>query len=801
MKILIRSFFCLLMCGAMVGAEPGASLTGTVKDPRGQPVPGAVVTLFSRTSGVGSETTSDSAGAYRLEELPAGDYVLRATAEGFAVFAESVQITPNAAETRDVALEIDRVREQVVVTASGAPQLPEEVSKPTTVIGQAEADARDAAALSDVVALAPGLRVQQLGGPGAYTTIQIRGMRTEDTAILVDGLRLRDASAMQADASDLIEDLLFTDANRIEVMRGYGSSLYGTNAMGGVINVITDEGGGRTRGSLLVEGGSLGMFRGRGQWAGGFRKDRIQYSLGVSETDVTSGVNGDSPFRNTSVQGRLTFHLSPSIRLTARLYAADSFGKVLSEPVMLGTPSGLGIIDAIPLSPALVNLFQSGVPLSQINTGNATYSPAPDNPDSTRAARFLSGALLLNGQASPDLDYSVSYQLLSSSRRFGDGPAGVGYQPDSSTRSLYDGRIQTADAQVHYRAGFNLLSGGYEFESENYTDDNSQQYLPAATSATNVTQNSNSVFAQDLAHFFGGRLQLSAAFRAQFFTLDTPAFYPSASAPYQGVSFSAPTPAYTGDASVAYVFPKSETKLRAHAGRGYRAPSLYERFGAGFDPIFGYSVYGDPGLKPEHSTGFDGGIDQTFFKGKLKASATYFYTWLEDVINFDTSLNPVTDPFGRFIGYVNMQGGISRGVETTVTAAPTRSLRITGAYTYVNAIEREPIVGDVIQTFVVPKNQLSVLVTEQVTPRLMLILDTLQSSNYLAPIYGDTVTQTYRFNGIHKVNAGASYRIPLKEYRAIRLFARMNNIFNQTYFESGFPTPGRTGSAGLQFEF
>ena len=106
--------------------------------------------------------------------------------------------------------------------------------------------------------------------------------------MLVDGLRLRDASATQADASGLIEDLLFTDASQVEVMRGSGSSLYGTNAIGGVINVITDEGGGRTRGSLLLEGGSLGAFRGRAQLSGGFLNDRIQYSLGVAQTDVTS---------------------------------------------------------------------------------------------------------------------------------------------------------------------------------------------------------------------------------------------------------------------------------------------------------------------------------------------------------------------------------------------------------------------------------------------------------------------------------------------------------------------------------
>jgi vitamin B12 transporter len=766
----------------LVRAESGASLAGSVKDPQGRTISGATVTLISRSGAAGAATTSDSSGAYRFEGLPGGDYLLRADNGGFApTIVADIHLGPGSAEKRDVALNIAGVHEQVVVTASSTPQAPEQVSKPVTVIDQGDADARDASALSDVVALAPGVRVQQLGGAGAFTTIQIRGLRDQDTAVLVDGLRLRDASATQADASGLIEDLLFTDASRVEMMNGAGSTLYGTNAVGGVINVITDEGGGRTRGSVLLEGGSLGTFRGRAQLSGGFLNDRIEYSLGLADTDVTSGVGGDAPFRDISTQGRVTFHLSPSIRLSARLFGADSFGKVRGEPGIIGNPSGLGIV----------------------NASAATLVPASDDPDSTRAARFVTGALILNGQASPALDYSVSYQQVSNSRRYGNGTAGVDYQPAGSTRSLYDGRIQTFDAQAHYRLGFNLMTGGYEFERENYANDNTDSSNPAAASGTNVTQLSQAVFVQDQAQLLDGRLQLSGSFRAQLFTLETPAFNPLASAPYAGTSFPSPAPAYTGDGSAAYYLRRSGTKVRAHLGRGYRAPSLYERFGAGYDPVFGYTVYGDPRLKPEHSTSFDAGFDQTFFNVRLKTSATYFYTWLNDVINFDTSglIDSATDPYGRFIGYLNAHGGISRGVELSASAAPTRTLKITTAYTYVNAMERTPIVGNVLQTFVVPRNQFSILVTEQASSRLLLTMDTVDSSSYLAPIYGTTVTQAYRFGGLHKVNLGASYRIPLKEFHSLRLFVRAANVFNQTYFENGFPTAGRTALGGLQYEF
>ncbi|HTS75915.1 MAG TPA: TonB-dependent receptor [Bryobacteraceae bacterium] len=788
-----------------IDAQSSVSLTGSVKDPQGRAVPGASVTVVSRSGGAGSATTSGSNGAYRFQDLPAGDYLMRVEAAGFATFlAEDVHLAAGVEESRDVVLQVAGVREQVVVTAASTPQTPDEVSKAVTVIDASDAEARDNSSLSDAVDLAPGVRVQQLGGPGAYTTIQIRGLPTEDTALLVDGMRLRDASATQGDASDMIEDLLLTDTSRIEVMNGAGSSLYGTNAIGGVVNVITDEGGGRTRGSLLVEGGSLGTLRARARLAGGALDGRIEYSFGAAETDVMSGVGGDQPFRDLSTQGRVTFRLSPRVRLTMRIYGGDTFTKVFGEPDIIGAANGVGIVQAVPLAPALLGSYESGAPPSEINAGNATFIPAPDDPDSTRAARFLAGALTLAAQPSANFDYSVSYQAVANSRRFGDGPAGVGFQPDGSTRSLYDGRIQTVNAHFNYRVSrWNLLTGGYELESENYANDYSDRSDPLAASAVNVTQSSHAVFLQDQVRLLGDRLQISGAFRAQFFTLDAPLFSPAASAPYQGIAFPSPAPAYTGDASIAYFFRKSGTKLRAHAGRGYRAPSLFERFGAGFDPVFGYSVYGDPRLTPEHSLGFDTGIDRTFRGGRLKTSATYFYTVLQNVINFDTSgdINPATDPFGRSIGYVNTTGGISRGVELRMAAAATRSLDITAAYTYVNAIERTPIVSDVLQTFVIPRHQFSVLATERVTPRILLTFDTLGSSSYLAPVYGETLTQVYRFPGLAKVNLGASYRLPLSEYRAVRFFVRTENLLNQTYFESGFLTPGRTALGGLEFEF
>ena len=771
--VLASSFFA-----ALAIAGEALPVSGSVKDPQARAVPGAVVTLFSRASDVAAKTTTDAAGAYRFESVAPGEYLLRAEAPGFAAYLqESLRVA--APVTQDIALQLAGVREQVVVTASGAAQGPDEVSRTVTTIDAAEAQQRDVFGLLDAIELAPGVTVQQLGGPGQLATIHIRGLRYQDTAVLVDGLRLRDASGIQGDASGLIQDLLFTDASRIEVMNGAGSSLYGTDAIGGVVNILTEEGGGRTRGSVLAEGGSLGSMRGRALVAGALAGDRLQYSAGVAHVDVTRGISGDDPYRDSSGQGRLSYRFSPAAVLSLRFFGADSFAKLPSEPMQTGVLPASGIVNAAP-------------------QGN--FIPGPDDPDSTRAGRFLDVALVFNAQPFEKLHYTLSLQNLDSSRRYGDGPGGQGYQPAGNQRSIYGGRIQTFNGQFQYRFGAaQTVTGGYEFEHETYLYDFTDQSDPGAATGVTAAQRSNALFVQDQARFFDGRLILTGAFRAQYFSLEQPVFIPAAGAPYAGIHLPSPPAAYTGDGSAAYYLRSSSTKLRAHVGRGYRAPSLYERFGAGWDSFYGYSTYGDPLLKPEHSLAFDAGVDQAFLNGRVRASAAYFYARLDQVITF-AELG-ATDPYGRFFGYLNAPGGLSRGVEMNVKASPVHGLDLSAAYTYTNATESAPIVGDILRTFVIPRHQFSAAAAWRAGARTLLTVDTLASSNYLDPIYAYPTTLVYRFAGPHKVNAGVSYRLPLSEFRAVRFFVRAENLTGQISYANGFVMPGRTANGGIQYEF
>jgi iron complex outermembrane receptor protein len=806
--VLVLVFVAIGLVGvARAQSDSDATISGKVKDPQSANVPGATVTLYGRDRTFSLVTTTDSTGAYSFKHLAPGEYLIEAEASGFALAqAQTVALTRGQSAALDIELQLSGLRSSVVITASDTPQTVDEVSKALTVVDMGEIEERNEITIPESLRTVPGLRIQQLGGPGQFTSIKTRGLPSEDTAVLIDGLRFRDAASTQGDASGYLEDLIVTDLSRLEVLRGSGSSLYGTNAVGGVVNVVTDEGGGPIHGSVLGEGGGLGLFRTRAHMAGGLNNNRVVYSGGFSFLNVSRGIDDEDEARTTSGQGRILFRLTPAATLTGRIYTANSRLELNNNPEGIGNLPPTGIIEAIPLSQAEQRRFAAGVPPAQLNIGNATFVADANDPDNRREGNFLNGAVIFNQRPTESFGYTISYQGLATNRSSINGPLGVGFQPfGGTTRSDFDARIHTLNARVDVQAAFNFITGGYEFENESFSNP-SFQVNPADNSDVDVSQRSHALFVQDQLRLLDDRLQISGAFRAQFFRLDQPRFTPTASAPYTGITFQSPPAAYTGDGSVAYTFRSSGTKLRGHVGNGYRAPSLFERFGTAFDSFFGYSIFGDPRLKPERSIAFDAGFDQTFHNNRVRLSATYFYTQLREIIIFDFSglIDFTTDPFGRFGGYLNTNGGIARGAEVELRATPTRTLNLTAAYTYTKAQQRTPQVPGTIRSLVIPDHQFSLVATQRFGRRLMVNFDFSASSNYLGAVFdtGTFTSRGYRFKGLAKADLGASYSLPLgDDKRQLRFFGYVENLFDREYFESGFRTPGRTGRAGASLIF
>lgn len=792
----------LLLQSLTLHAQTSVEVSGRVTDAQSAAVINATVTLHARTNNTRVITTTDTNGNYHLSRLLKGEYLLAVEAPGFARTVQRVSVESQNTKL-DLQLALSGVNDTVFVTAANTPQSVDEISKSVNGISATEIEQRGEFSLAEALRLTPGLRVQQNGGPNAFTAIKMRGLRNEDTAILLDGFRFRDASSIAGDALSFISDLQVVTPNSIEILRGSGSSLYGTNAIGGVINLVSDEGGGAPHGQVQAEGGQLGLFRGRGTLAGGFAENRFVYSAGLAHLNVTQGLDGDDEARNTSTQGFARFQITPAAALSGRLYASQVFAQLNDSPFNAPAANlpATGIIRAIPLSATQERLFETGQTYS---LGNATFFPDPNDPDYRRQASYFSGALRFNHALTSRLSYELSYNSLLTQRTFRDGPRGVRFEPQFNNRSGFDARIDTINARFDLVANrFNQVTGGYEFERESFdnpTEDENPNPALRVNARTNVSQRSHTFFIQDQMRLLAQRLQISLAFRTQKFQLVRPEFFGGAPV-FTNASFSAPPTAYTGDGSIAYFVKASGTKVRAHLGNGYRAPSLYERFGSGF---FGgsFSAYGDPRLRPDRSIAVDGGVDQNFLKGRLKASATFFYTRLQEVTFFDFSgfINPATDPFGRFGGYRNTGGGLARGAEFSIQAKPTHTTDLHVSYTYTNSDQRQPSsVAGFIPAFGISAQQFSAYVNQRLGKRLNVTFDLFAAGDYFLAL--GFPSRAFQFAGPVKADLGASYTLPVSEDRSWRFYGKVDNVFNRVYFESGFRTPQAQFIGGASYRF
>ncbi|MBS0580491.1 MAG: TonB-dependent receptor [Proteobacteria bacterium] len=164
--------------------------------------------------------------------------------------------------------------QQVVVVATRLPTPADQIASSVTVITAEEIEASQQRTLVDVLKNVPGLNLVQAGGPGDQTSVFMRGTNSNHTKILIDGIDLSDPS--NANGAFDFGQLLTTDIERIEVLRGPQSGLYGSDAIGGVINIITKSGQGPAHGGVGLEGGSFSTFNQAASLGGS--ADSLHYS-------------------------------------------------------------------------------------------------------------------------------------------------------------------------------------------------------------------------------------------------------------------------------------------------------------------------------------------------------------------------------------------------------------------------------------------------------------------------------------------------------------------------------------------
>jgi vitamin B12 transporter len=210
-------------------------------------------------------------------------------------------------------------RMMIVVTATRMKTPLGEVGTATSVVTDTKIQAQQMHDVTNALREVPGVIVTQDGAPGTLAEVSIRGATPAQTLVMIDGVPLNDSTDGSFDLSNLMTD----DLDRIEVVRGAGGSLYGSQAIGGVINMITKEGSGAPKFSLTSEGGNAGTQR---QVATADGADgKLAYSGAISYFSTNGFLQRNDGSDNLSGAGRLDYHLDPdtTIRAFARYTAAN----------------------------------------------------------------------------------------------------------------------------------------------------------------------------------------------------------------------------------------------------------------------------------------------------------------------------------------------------------------------------------------------------------------------------------------------------------------------------------------------
>lgn len=474
-----------------------------------------------------------------------------------------------------VAEEKTTTLEEIVVTASRTQEPLEEVASSVTVITEKEIEGKKVKTVLEVLRDVQGLDISQSGGSGQLTNIFIRGAKSEHTLVMIDGLEMNDP--MSPGHSCDLANLTVDNIERIEIVRGPQSTLYGSDAIGGVINIITKKGEGKPKFFISGEGGTYNTLSELAGLSGGTKW--VNYSLGISHLYTKGFSAANEKYGNTEKDGYENTSLSARVGFTPmECLDIDFIVRYIDAETDLDTKGG----------------------------------PAGDDPNYVSRLKQLflrtQGSLLLfKGLWEQKLGFSLSNH----DRDYRDDKDAQ--HPDDSSRGFYDSKMWKVDWQHNlYLHKTNTLTTGIEYEEER---GESRYFWESAWGP------GESVFPEKRANIKGAYIQDKIVLYESFFAtlgirVDDHSRFGSE---------------ITYRIAPAYLFKKTGTKIKATYGTGFKAPSLYQLYA----PATEWGPIGNENLKPEKSKGWDAGIEQYLFQDRLTLGATYFRNDFEDLIDFD----------------------------------------------------------------------------------------------------------------------------------------------------------------------
>jgi vitamin B12 transporter len=297
---------------AAVQAQTTATLTGTITDPRSAPVPNAQITVEQVPfAGEPERIVSGSEGRFAVTLAP-GRYRVSISRDSFAGIEQ--EITVAAGETRELPIHmaLEPLSSKVVVTAQTLPLDAESSPAPITILTREQIDRRVATSLPDLLATLPGFSLGRTGPEGGSTSLFLDGGNSNYTEVLVDG-----ASVNQP--GGLMDYSYFTLDNieKIEIVHGAESALYGSDAMDGVIQIFTHRGTTRIpEFTAYADGGNFATGHGGADLSG--LLGRFDYAAGIADIE-TAGQGANDAFRDRMLSGNFGWRFSDNARANLSL--------------------------------------------------------------------------------------------------------------------------------------------------------------------------------------------------------------------------------------------------------------------------------------------------------------------------------------------------------------------------------------------------------------------------------------------------------------------------------------------------
>jgi len=740
-RVLLFLLLAIIFNSTSAWAQAAPRASGSIVDQSGAAVVRAFVRLLDANGRERSATITDDRGQFTLDVTNCGGCRVEASLAGF----RTATLTVTAAQAADakfqpsITLTVAPIADAVVVTPTRDAAPAGQTGASVSVFTAEDIARRGSLSLADLLRETTGTSVIRSGGVGNVTSLFMRGGESSYTKVLLDGVPLNEPGG-----TFNFSNLSTANLERVEVVRGAQSSLFGSDAMTGVIQLFTKRGTSATpsfAGSF--EGGGYHTFREEAALKGS--SQGWDYSIGAAQYNTDNRAAVNNAFKNTTVSwnGGGSISTNLSVRVVGRVEA----GRVGAPGA---TAFGRPDTDAF------------------FDRSDVTAGASLEHRVSTQWKQRVSYAFSRSNQESTNLFADAAYVPT-----YGSAKA-----PFAFSDFTYDSQNILTRHFLTYQTDFRFTGTLNHFITVLADWDGERAELNDRVAKTSQTPSRNNMGVSVQHQLVGQRGSLTTSLRYEHNDSFGNEWVPRVSG------------ALVAHASSGAI---GNLTLKANAGKGVKEPTLIQSF----SPNTGF--LGNSDLLPERARTWDVGVEQRLAMDRVRIEATYFDNRYQDQITTKTtSTNPFRSQYFNKFGYTN-----AKGAEVSIDIAPVNTLRIGGGYTFLNAdvFDRATAAADAtpLASALIRRPRQSLFTRAAWTWRG--VSADLDGTYVGARLDNDfsSLSPALTSSGDYWLwNLASRYRINAR----VEIFGRVQNLGDTQYMEPlGFPAWGRTAHVGLTLKF